>query len=942
MSSKPNNFAGNPNNQYNVETIWKESSDFYGQNIRTVDTRSVADKYYTHFRASYNGTGKPTEVTYYRGTTQHTTEVGCIADLGGSLAGKYFFIYSAPDQKQYYVWYKVSGVGTDPAIFGAIGIEVDIQTNDSAQVIALATALTINASVPDKFIANRVQAVVEIKAFSSGETTNSTPEATGFTITNQSGTQDITSHIVIEYDGVDPIYQGQVLKDYHFDIYSGKFEKNVDLSVSDGVTVNQGTNPWITSTTNGALETTQLANNAELQAINTELNTQTTELIAANSSLNAIETAVQSIDTDFDVPLSTRASEATLSSLNTKVANNYGVSTGAVRTASQVGNATGAADFGLGATGDQTLRTTANIAGTDPNGVATSFQSSGVDNGNSTTALLGSGATFTGAWRDLSQFVNITLMIKADVISAVGGLKIQYSTDGVTVTRELSGTYIPDSKGLYLTLPSESRYFRIIYTNGAVAQTSFVIQTIIDVTSVGITTIPVNFPIEDTNSVTINRSIITGKSTDGQYLNQRADGVSMGNSTNATLLAGATFTGPWEDVLGYANITITCIADVASATDGLKLEYSTDGVNVDSSDLFTTSAGNGNQYSCGATARYFRVRYVNGGTNQSSFRLQTIYHITAPKPSTHRIDDSISGQNDAELTKAVITGKNPDGTFVNEGVSGVVSTNSTTTPLGIGGVFQGPYFDTSEFAAVSFAALADQAGTILIETSDDGTTVIRTTTASVAANSPFYISQTSTARFIRIRFTNGGIAQTSFHLQTMMKTTTISPTAVTISTPLTTNSVALNTRSVLSGQQENGTFNNVGLSNTASIKVAVTDRPSEVRSRVKVQARIFNTSLAADPTVLHTVTAGKTFYLESMVISALNNTNAIGEWRIADGGVDTIGYLVGEKTAGAAATSSSSSPALPEPIPFTTNFGVREITGDIILSIYIIGYEEAN
>lgn len=51
------------------------------------------------------------------------------------------------------------------------------------------------------------------------------------------------------------------------------------------------------------------------------------------------------------------ATETTLSSLDGKVANNYGVATGAVRTASQVGNASGIADFGSGALSAQTLRT---------------------------------------------------------------------------------------------------------------------------------------------------------------------------------------------------------------------------------------------------------------------------------------------------------------------------------------------------------------------------------------------------------------------------------------------------------------------------------------------------------------------------------------------------------------------------------------------------------
>lgn len=52
---------------------------------------------------------------------------------------------------------------------------------------------------------------------------------------------------------------------------------------------------------------------------------------------------------------------ASLFSIDSKIANDYGVSSNAVRTASQIGNPTGAADFNVGATGVQTLRTSANI-----------------------------------------------------------------------------------------------------------------------------------------------------------------------------------------------------------------------------------------------------------------------------------------------------------------------------------------------------------------------------------------------------------------------------------------------------------------------------------------------------------------------------------------------------------------------------------------------------
>lgn len=69
--------------------------------------------------------------------------------------------------------------------------------------------------------------------------------------------------------------------------------------------------------------------------------------------------------------------------------------------------------------------------------------------------------------------------------------------------------------------------------------------------------------------------------------------VSALNSTATPLGAGIAFTGPWEDVLQYADVRLSVFSNVASATDGLQLQYSSDGVNTDSADAFTTTAGVG-------------------------------------------------------------------------------------------------------------------------------------------------------------------------------------------------------------------------------------------------------------------------------------------------------------------------------------------------------------
>ena len=75
----------------------------------------------------------------------------CVADVGGNLASKYwtFSAYSSTGvNTNYYVWYKVSGSGSDPALAGYTGIEVDISTGATANTVSTTTQTTLQARAP--------------------------------------------------------------------------------------------------------------------------------------------------------------------------------------------------------------------------------------------------------------------------------------------------------------------------------------------------------------------------------------------------------------------------------------------------------------------------------------------------------------------------------------------------------------------------------------------------------------------------------------------------------------------------------------------------------------------------------------------------------------------------------------------------------------------------
>ena len=150
-----------------------------------------------------------------------------------------------------------------------------------------------------------------------------------------------------------------------------------------------------------------------------------------------------------------------------------------------------------------------------------------------------------------------------------------------------------------------------------------------------------------------------------------------GNSSTTTLAANGVFTGTAQDTLGFGVITIQAFADVTSAIDGLLVEWSLDGTNWDDSDPFTVAAGNGRFFTFGPQARFFRLRYTNGATLQTAFRLQTIGKIGYVKPSSHRLSEVITDDSDAELQKAVVSGRTSTGTYVNIATSatGALSTS---------------------------------------------------------------------------------------------------------------------------------------------------------------------------------------------------------------------------------------------------------------------------
>lgn len=99
-----------------------------------------------------------------------------------------------------------------------------------------------------------------------------------------------------------------------------------------------------------------------------------------------------------------------------------------------------------------------------------------ISTANSTSVALAAGGVFTGPAEDITEFADVRLLVFADQPSAVDGLQLQQSTNG-TNWDSVDAFTVPATTGRPFSIGASARFFRIVYTNGATAQTAFRLQT---------------------------------------------------------------------------------------------------------------------------------------------------------------------------------------------------------------------------------------------------------------------------------------------------------------------------------------------------------------------------------------------------------------------------------------------------------------------------------
>ena len=170
-----------------------------------------------------------------------------------------------------------------------------------------------------------------------------------------------------------------------------------------------------------------------------------------------------------------------------------------------------------------------------------------IDPNNTSVVALGGAAVFTGTGTDVLIYGSVSIFVFADQNSATDGLSIELSSDGTNWDIQDQHSIIANQAEVFI-LPRGSQFFRVVYTNGGVAQGAFRLESILNPWGVSGEIEELDVDIDAKDLALTTRSIIAGETPGGTF-------------TNVQVSAGGNFKVDVEDVGGNS-------IDVGSGVDG--------------------------------------------------------------------------------------------------------------------------------------------------------------------------------------------------------------------------------------------------------------------------------------------------------------------------------------------------------------------------------------
>ena len=412
--------------------------------------------------------------------------------------------------------------------------------------------------------------------------------------------------------------------------------------------------------------------------------------------------------------------------------------------------------------------------------------------------------------------------------------------------------------------------------------------------------------------------------------------------------SGNTYTGQWEKN-DYAYIGSRLRVTEPGT---LYYDFSIDnGVTFSSYPVlgFTITSGINEVHTAWKGGASFRQRFVGTG-GRDLFLLET-YYSNLSLPLSAPLNQSINGDQDASVVRAISIGENPTGSFVNEKVDGEAF--KTVTPLGIGGVYTSSLISTTGFIQIETRIFSNVAGTLVGRWYDDvnKTTLIRTFTrpySGTELGSISYFSSPMFGDYLEYEYTNGAVAQTSFYFELHETTKSISGQILGLSDFIPSSVVANLGRNVIVGKESDGSYENVSITETSNVSgiqynlnVVSGARPSQISGRIPVRIVIDGVTTN---TLLRTNTSTLNLYITDIILSVDNSsTITSGSVKLRDGttvaGAVVLPLLVAEAPTSETAVSQITH-TFNEPLLFETGVFLQEGPGTNTISGILLGYEE--
>lgn len=266
-----------------------------------------------------------------------------------------------------------------------------------------------------------------------------------------------------------------------------------------------------------------------------------------------------------------------------------------------------------------------------------------VSSSNSTSSSLAGGATFTGAWEDVSGYSSVTVSLAGE---GEGSLKLEHSSNASDADKTDELEY--PIGGTEISAAVTARYARVVFENTGVDAFAPRLQTTYHVYKPALSGGSVTLAGMSNDQTRIAVSLHDGN---GEPLNGTPGGelavslpwsfTSTDNSTLDPVASMGTYTGTAEDVLGYSSATIWLQTD--TETLGAQVLFSNDPAegfqekyNISAYGNLTPDVnGGGNfvgSFDVPIVARYMKVQISNFSGSEASLNLTTILHRIKQSP----------------------------------------------------------------------------------------------------------------------------------------------------------------------------------------------------------------------------------------------------------------------------------------------------------------------